>query len=299
MWRFLLLLILAIFVKSEAVMAGQRIALVIGNGSYSSHAQLDNPPSDARLISAALREVDFDVIMVVDANQKLMKQKIKELGDKLRAAGKNAVGLFYYAGHGIQASGSNYLIPIRAILKDEADLDIEAVEASWVLDQMKSASNAVNIVILDACRNNPFSTGTRSGTRGLARISAPTGSFVAYATAPGSVAEDGFGRNSSYAAAIAAVIRGPGMGIEQVFKEVRVKVFKATGGLQTPWDSSSMIEDFYFRNTREEVSELPPPERKREETNASTLCSGRYLDSDGCMRECDGRLVLGFSSECK
>ncbi|MCL5777712.1 caspase family protein [Limibaculum sp. FT325] len=245
MFRFLLVLAFA-FGTMTAASAEPRHALVIGNGSYGNLGALPNPTNDARLIAAGIEKLGFETTLLIDADEDRMKRAIRDFGRRLRDAGREAVGLFYYAGHGVQAAGQNYLIPTGVDVRDESDLAIEAVEADWVLGQMESAGNSINIVVLDACRNNPFSRGFRSAERGLARMSAPPGSFIAYATAPGDVAADGTGRNSPYTAALARAITRPGVQIEQVFKQVRIDVIEATGGAQTPWDSSSMTRNFVF-----------------------------------------------------
>lgn len=228
-------------------MAEQRIALIIGNGAYQDNPALLNPPADARVIARTLTGVGFRVTTLIDADQAAMKAAIAEFGRALRSAGPDTVGLFYYAGHGVQASGSNYLIPVRGTIRDEADLDLVGVEARWVVRQMESARNVTNIVILDACRDNPFATATAGApSRGLARMDAPTGTFIAYATAPGDVALDGSGANSPFTAALAQAMAQPGIAIEQMFKQVRVQVLRETAGRQTPWDSSSLVRDFSF-----------------------------------------------------
>ncbi len=175
-----------------------------------------------------------------------MKRAIQAFGDKLEEAGPEGVGLFYFAGHGIQVKGENYLIPVASQIRDESDMDIEAVTADAVLQQMEYAGNGINIMILDACRNNPFDRSTRSTTRGLARMDAPTGSVIAYATSPGKTASDGTGRNSPYTAALARALRKPGTKIEEVFKRVRIEVMDRTENEQIPWESSSLIGDFFF-----------------------------------------------------
>lgn len=240
------ILLIALGLLPGDALAGSRFALVIGNGNYASAGRLENPGPDARLIARSLAAVGFDVALRIDANQAEMKQAIVALGRQLRTEGRDAVGLFYFAGHGVQANGHNYLIPIDGDFRDEADLDVFAVDAGWVLGQMESAGNVTNIVVLDACRNNPFSRSFRSAARGLARIDAPTGSFIAYATAPGEVAYDGDHGNSPYSRALAGAISEAGLPIEQTFKVVRIDVFKSTDGLQTPWDSSSLVDEFYF-----------------------------------------------------
>ena len=219
---------------------------MIGNSAYEVNPALDNPANDARLMAQTLGSLGFQVTQIIDGDQAAIKLAIADFGRSLRAAGPDTVGLFYYAGHAVQSMGSNYLIPIRSTIRDAADLDLVGVESSWVLRQMKSARNVTNIVILDACRDNPFSL-AGAGSQGLARMDAPTGTFIAYATAPGDVALDGTGANSPFTAALAGTMTEPGLPIEQMFKQVRVEVLQATDGAQTPWDSSSLVRDFAFR----------------------------------------------------
>ncbi len=234
-------------VQPEPAFAEQRIALVIGNGAYSKKiGVLGNPINDAALMAESLRELNFEVSSYTDLDQRGMRRAIRDFGKKLDQAGKEGVGLFYFAGHGVQTQGTNYLIPVGAEIKTEADMAIEAVPADGVLAQMEYAGPAVNIIILDACRNNPFDRGFRSSTNGLARMDAPTGSLVAYSTAPGEVAADGEGRNSPYTRALAQAMRAPGSKLEEVFKTVRIKVMERTAGTQVPWESSSLTGDFYF-----------------------------------------------------
>ena len=224
-----------------------RIALVIGNGSYTE-APLANPVNDARLMAETLRGLGFKVIERIDVDQKQMKLAIFELGDRLEKAGKDAVGLFYYAGHGVQVAGQNYLIPLDAQIEKEPHVTVEAVNAGWVLGQMEFAGNRVNFVILDACRNNPLTRSFRSRLRGLAKMRAPTGSLVAYSTGPGDVAVDGEGANSPYTLALSQAMQTPNLPAEKVFKLVRNAVREATKGEQTPWEESSMTgADFYFK----------------------------------------------------
>ena len=226
--------------------AEQRVALVIGNASYATVPALSNPANDAALMASTLGDVGFDVVTARDADRDEMAAAIREFGTRLRAAGPEAIGLFYYAGHGVQANGVNYLIPVDAPIGNEADLETAAVSAQWVMSQMAYAGNALNIVILDACRNNPFAGGFRALGRGLARMDAPSGALVAYAAAPGQTAADGSGTNSPYTAALAEAMRTPGLDIEGVFKRVRVAVESATGRAQTPWEESSLKGDFFF-----------------------------------------------------
>lgn len=225
-----------------------RIALVIGNARYAGTlGNLANPVSDAHAVAAALQVAGFQVVELDDADQRTMKRAIIAFGQRLNAAGRASTGLFYYAGHGVQSRGVNFLLPVGASIETEADIDVEAVAADTVLRQMEEAGVSTSIVILDACRNLPVQRVYRDGTRGLARMEAPNGSFVAYSTAPGSVAADGKGTNSPFATALVAEIAKPGQQIEITFKNVRRAVQIATGGKQTPWDSSSLVDSFVFQ----------------------------------------------------
>jgi len=181
-------------VDSQGAQAEQRVALVIGNGAYKE-GKLRNPPNDARAMAQALRECDFEVIEKINSNQQGMKDAIREFGKRIQRGG---VGLFYYAGHGMQVQGINFLIPVGAEVNAEHEVEYEAVDAGRVLSEMESAGNRVNIVILDACRNNPFARSFRSSGRGLKKMDAPTEALLAYATAPGKVAADGDGENGLY-----------------------------------------------------------------------------------------------------
>jgi len=230
--------------------APSRVALVIGNSAYAD-IPLANPANDARLIDATLRGLGFDVVLVVDADQKAMKYAIVEFGERLAQAGGDAVGLFFYAGHGLQVDGQNYLVPLAAQIEKESHVAIEAVSAGWVLGEMEFAGNAMNFVILDACRNNPLSRSFRSATRGLARMDAPRGSIVAYSTGPGEVARDGDGFNSPYTTALAREMKASGISVERMFKQVRIAVMGDTDDQQVPWESSSLTGDFYFAAAEE------------------------------------------------
>ena len=225
---------------------GKRLALVIGNGAYRQTGALTNPPNDARLISQTLRGIGFEVIEVINADNATMKRAVQAFGSKLEQYGRSGIGLFYYAGHGIQAQGRNYLIPVTAKIERETDLEIEAVSADWILSQMDYARTRLNLVVLDACRNNPFARGFRSASRGLARMDAPSGTLIAYSTAPGDVAADGSGRNSPYSEGLARAMMMRDTPVEQAFKQVRLTVREATNDQQTPWEASSLTAEFYF-----------------------------------------------------
>ena len=234
-----------------------RIALVIGNSGYDDMPPLANPANDAQLMAATLRKIGFEVIERIDADLNTMQLAVFALQDRLTEAGADAVGLFYYAGHGVQIGGTNYLIPIGAEINREKDVDIEAVSANAVLANMEFAGNRVNIVIMDACRNNPYKRSFRSAARGLAEMSATAGTLIAYATGPGDVAADGSGANSPYTLALSRAMNTSGLTVERMFKQVRNEVRTETNERQTPWESSSLTgADFYF--TPKASTETPP-----------------------------------------
>ena len=229
--------------NEQRPIANRRIALVIGNGAYTSAPPLKNPPNDARDMAANLKTLGFDVSSGVNVSQREMKRLIREFGQKLKAGGS---GLFYYAGHGVQARGRNYIIPVDAEIQSEADVEDSGVDVGLVLNYMDDAQNGLNIVILDACRNNPFTRSFRSATDGLAQVDAPTGTLIAYATAPGRVAADGAGENGLYTSELLKAMRLPGLSATDMFMQVRAEVMKKTGNKQVPWESSSLVGSFYF-----------------------------------------------------
>ncbi len=229
--------------SAHAQQKEQRIALVIGNSAYRNTAPLKNPVNDATDMAQVLREKGFQVTVRTNLEVKEMRQVIRSFSQALKAGG---VGLFYFAGHGIQSKGRNYLIPTNADVKEEYELEDEAIDANRVLDGMEAAGNRVNIVILDACRDNPYARSWRGGSRGLAQLSAPIGSFVAFATAPGSVAADGSGRNGVFTQHLLTSLRHPDTDIDKVFTRVTAAVSKESGNKQVPWKSSSLTGEFLF-----------------------------------------------------
>jgi uncharacterized caspase-like protein len=251
--------------------ASARVALVLGNGDYGPEiGKLKNPASDAKLVADTLKGLGFDVALVTDADQKAMKRAIREFGQKLRETGPEGIGLFYYAGHGVQVDGENYLLPIGAEIQAEGDVELEAVSATSILSQMQFAGNAVNLVFLDACRNNPLTRSFRSGTRGLARVDAPRGSFVGYSTAPGDVSVDGDSDHSPYALALVEELKQPGISIEEAHRAVRGKVLAATNQRQTPWDSSSLTGPVILAEPVALVAPTTPPAASTEAPSGST-----------------------------
>lgn len=219
----------------------RRVALVIGNTAYETSPLL-NSVNDARDVAGALREFGFEVIFKENLSPKEMRQAIRTFGAGI---GQEGVGLFYYAGHAVQVNGHDYLIPVAARISSEADLEDLAVDVGQVLVEMVSSKNSTNIVILDACRNNPFPRNRASAKR-LAPPEAPPRTFIAYATAPGGETGDGRGRNGVYTQELLKAIRTAGLSLEEIFKRVRVSVQRLTYGRQTPWESSSLTSDFYF-----------------------------------------------------
>lgn len=259
--RIVLILSILFLIHPSALQAvtEQRTALVIGNSTYS-FGPLKNPVNDASDMAAVLQRLGFTVTLKKNTRQQEMEESIREFGNRLKRGG---VGLFFYAGHGIQISGKNYLIPIGARIDKETDAKYQAIDAEMVLDEMAHAGNPMNIVILDACRDNPLGRSLRSAGRGLAIISdAPQGTFITYSTSPGKTASDGKARNSPYTSALLQAIREPGLPIEQVFKKVRQRLTHETGGKQIPWELSSLQGDFYF--SRGPISSLVDAEDSKD-----------------------------------
>jgi hypothetical protein len=226
-----------------------RIALVIGNGDYKHTSTLDNPVNDANDISNTLKSIGFEVISGTNQTKRGMETLIREFGDKLLKQG--GIGLFYYAGHGIQIKGKNYLIPVDAEIPQEDEIDYAAVPIDFVLTKMESADNSINLIILDACRNNPFARSWRNfrdigDGKGLAKISPPTGTLVLYATEPGNVASDGTGRNGLFTAALLNQIKKPGIEYDRLVKQVSAEVWEKSNKKQLPWKEGNSLVDFYF-----------------------------------------------------
>jgi hypothetical protein len=234
----------------------KRLALIIGNSKYEHCGVLINPANDALSMKKALTEVGFEVQEYYNLSQREMKKAIDDFGLKLK--GYN-VGLFFYAGHGIQANGNNFLIPVDANLINERQIEYDCVQANRVLSFMENSGAEVNIVILDACRNNPFerSWDRSASSKGLAFMDAPAGTLIAYATAPGSTASDGSGKNGLYTSAILESIQIPNITALQMFQNVRSVVSEKSGSRQIPWESTSLIGDFYFYRNEELGSPLP------------------------------------------
>lgn len=223
-----------------------RLALVMGNGAYRSGRSLKNPANDARAMSALLTEQGFEVVQVLDGTRQQMLDAVAQAQAKLQ--GSKGVGLLYYAGHGVQLSERNFLIPVDAKIGKAADVSAQAVDVQAVINAYRQAGCRMNILVLDACRDDPFGA---ASLKGLAPLDAPAGTFIAYATAPGNVAEDGEGQgNGLYTAFLLQELKRPGAKIEEVFKRVRYQVRQKSEGRQIPWESTSLEEEFSFSDGR-------------------------------------------------
>lgn len=274
----------------------QRLALVIGNGDYKTQ-RLANAANDGRDMAQALRALGFEVIEKIDASLQDMEEAIAAFGKALQ---KGGVGLFYYAGHGVQVAGRNYLIPVDARIESESDVKYKAVDPGLVMGKMEDAESGVNIVILDACRNNPFGRAFRRslGSRGLAQMDAPRGTLIVYATSPGAEASDGDERNGMFTKYLLQELRVPNQSISQALQRVRAQVIQATEGKQTPWESSSLTGDFFpagradpsatldFTEERRRIAELQTQleaERRRMEEERSRLTAGKEPIAIGAL----------------
>lgn len=263
-WTIVFTMILAA-TATAATTDGRRVALVIGNGAYLHTTMLPNAPNDGRAIAGKLRDLDFEVLEGIDLDRRATEELIQQFSRRLRGA---EVGLFFYAGHGLQVNASNYLVPVDAALEDESDLDFEAVRLDIVLSQLERQPRT-NIVLMDACRDNPLARtlsrsmgASRSAAigRGLARIDGSIGTLIAYATEPDNVALDGDGENSPFTEALLEHIDTPGLEVRQMLTRVRQHVIAATDSQQVPWDHSSLTGDFFFRaSAPEPLQTLPDP----------------------------------------
>ena len=254
-----LLTVLTFLSAAHCVAAETRIALIIGNSDYvNPNLKLINPANDAAAMQRALQAAGFVTIVRLNAKRLDFYRAVDEFTAKI-GRDQHAVGLFYYAGHGVQAEGANYLIPVDADIQAEADLEANAFDAGRVLRAMKAAQNEMNIVILDACRDNPLPK-TRGIERGLARMDAPSGTFIAYAAAPGQTAQDGAsGTNGVFTGELVKAMAEPGMPLEQMFKRVITGVKADTHGGQQPWSEASIQGDFYFHPAVSQPPASQPP----------------------------------------
>jgi formylglycine-generating enzyme required for sulfatase activity len=228
----------------QGIVPRKQVALVIGNASYANFGQLKNPVNDADAMSRKLGQLNYDVLLVKNAGRRAMAQKVEEFIGRL---GSGDVGLFYYAGHGVQVEGENYLVPVDFDGQSEIDVRVDAYAITKVQERMERSGAQLNILVLDACRNNPFRFAGRSGTRGWAAMNAGQGTFIAFATAPGSTASDNLqGDNGLFTKYLLAALSEPGMGLDELFLYVRGKVYEASGKKQLPWTQSSVLGQYRF-----------------------------------------------------
>ena len=229
--------------------AENRLALVIGQSAYRAVTPLPNPANDAKAMSQMLSDAGFEVLSASDLSQTEMREKAGEFAAKIAEKGPDTIALIFYAGHGLQVDGENFLVPVDLDPKREADIPLQAVRLNDIMNTLTSVPSRMRIVLLDACRNNPFPAINKTVGHGLAivdaKVAAP-GTFLSFSTSPGAEAEDGTGTDSPYTTALLSVGRQPGLSIEEAFKRVRLEVNKMTDGRQTPWDSSSLTDGFQF-----------------------------------------------------
>src|SRR6476469_7306266 len=241
-----------ILLGTSPAFAENRLALVIGQSAYRSVPALPNPANDAKAVTQMLTDSGFEVSYAGDLSQIELREKVSEFAGKVAAKGADTVALVFYAGHGLQIDGENYLVPIDIDVKREADIPIQAVRLNDILNTLTSVPSKMRILMLDACRNNPFPDINKTAGGGLAIVDAKVGSpgtFLSFSTSPGAVAEDGSGSNRPYTNALLDAGKEQNIPIEETFKRVRLAVNKVTDGRQTPWDSSSLTEDFRFSGT--------------------------------------------------
>ncbi|NQZ76548.1 MAG: caspase family protein [Ekhidna sp.] len=242
------------FIISLAQGYENKTALIIGNTNYSV-GKLKNPVNDADLLSSTLADQGFDVITKYDLDRAGMIKSLREFQKEVTV--RKGIALFYYSGHGLQFDGDNYLVPIDADVQNEFEIESECLKSSRILRMLEFMDNPLNIVILDACRNNPFGSSYRSTTQGLAQPTvAPTGSIIAFSTAPSKVASDGEGSNGLYTQELVKAISTPNLSIEEVFKQTRRNVASISSGKQVPWENSSLLGDFYFIEENEKLNPI-------------------------------------------
>jgi len=280
---------------ASTAFAEKRVALVVGNSAYRNVTPLDNPKNDAELMAETLKGLGFTLTgngAQTDLDKASLDEAIQDFGRQIQGAD---VAMFYYAGHGVQVRGSNYLVPVNANPTREADVDFQMVDVNLVLNQMNASGTRLNLVILDACRNNPFGgRGLRSSEGGLAQLRAPEGTLISYATQPGNVAQDGSDGHSPFTRALSTTMKRAGLDVFQTFNEVGLAVKRSTGGSQQPWVASSPIDgSFYFTPVASSAAspvqenlrpDIPPPELQRQEARLSEPTQSLSPDT---VTDCD------------
>jgi uncharacterized caspase-like protein len=266
----LLLPLLLLFLQisaSQVAAAESRLALVMGQSAYRAVPALPNAGNDGKRMAELLSSAGFDVTAAPDLSQSDMRQTISDFAAKVAASGPDTVALVFYAGHGLQIDGENYLVPVDVDPKREADIPLQAVRLNDLLNTLGALPTRMRIFMLDACRNNPFPALNQTAGHGLAIVDTKAGapgSFISYSTSPGAEAEDGNGEDSPYTTAVLAVAKQPNLPIEEVLKRVRVAVNQATEGRQIPWESSSLIDEFKFfpADGGQQLAAAPKPPAK-------------------------------------
>jgi uncharacterized caspase-like protein len=234
------------WISVSTAFAENRIALVIGNSSYTTVSALPNPANDAKAMASFLKRAGFEVLQAPNLTQSEMRKTIGQFANVVSQRGPDTIVLVFYAGHGLQVDGENFLVPVDAQIDRESDVPLQAMRLADVMNMLSSVPSKSNFVILDACRNNPFSAINKTGGRGLAIVDAPNGSLVSYSTAPGTEALDGDGENSPFTTAFTKIGQEQGLPIEQLLKRVRLDVSNITNRQQFPWESSSLTTEFSF-----------------------------------------------------
>src|ERR1700751_4469025 len=273
--------LLAVLCGNTAAAAERRIALVVGNNAYKD-SPLTAPIDDANAMAEALADVGFKVVKQQDLGRVAMLRAIRGFVDQL--GGDDTVGVLYFAGHGMQSHGKNFLIPIDADVEQEDDIELQGVDIQYVLDKFATIRGGMNILILDACRTNPFAKRGVKRASGLAAVDGPPGTLVAFAAAPGQVSLQRAGEHGVYTKNVLLALRIPGIPVEEVFKRVRSNVVKETGALQVPWENTSLVRDFYFKGAARGAAQRPQVPDAEADAWAAVSASRNIYDFTGFLR---------------
>ena len=289
----------ALLLGSTAAFAENRIALVIGQSAYRAVAPLPNPANDAKAMAKMLGDAGFEVQSASDLTREDLRATIGEFAASVAAKGPDTVSLVFYAGHGLQIDGENYLVPVDIDPKREADIPLQAVRLNDILNTLTSVPSKTRIILLDACRNNPFPGINKTVGRGLAHVDVKlgtAGTLLSFSTSPGAEAEDGKGANSPYTTALLKAGREPNLPIEDAFKRVRLAVNQATEGRQTPWESSSLVSDFRFFGQSEAMkpatAKRSVDDWKRELQGKPAEAANELIVSDGSVEAYEAFVAL-------
>ena len=294
------------FLAPASAVAGGKAALVIGNGAYQAMPSLRNPANDANLIASKLTGLGFDVVRIIDGDRQAFWDGLKQFGRKAEGAD---VALVFYAGHGVQVNGRNWLLPVDAEIEASTDLPSQALKANDLLEIMEASGAKLKLVFLDACRNNPLPRSlSRGASNGLARLEAnAAGMMIAFATSPGDVALDGSGNNSPFTEALAQLIGTPDLEVRHLMGKVRESVYRSTGERQLPWLNEALIGEFYFgrlsnqaqelRRSRQHRTPLPQVLRLPAPDRSPSAAPSPGINPFHAIREiCAGRLLFQAAS---